>query len=240
MTKESNYYYREIEKIPLLTKEQEKDLAGKAFKGDKSAQKKLVEGNLRFVIKIASKYVGQGLDFDDLVNEGNLGLMHAATKFDPKRDIKFTTYAVWWIRESIQKAIRETGIGVRFPANRYKEMRDSKWKFASMDKEIAGAEDENTTLGSLLKDEREISPEDRWYRNAIKDCMWDFLDTLPETQKLILIKRYGLDGEDSMSLNEIGSLMGLTKERVRQLEKKAKLSLEAVYYESCYDDYLAA
>lgn len=240
MKEEENYYYKEIEKYPLLSREEEKELAAKAFKGDKAAQNMLVSSNLKFVITVAAKYKGQGLDFDDLVNEGNLGLMHAATKFDPKKDIRFTTYAVWWIREYIQKAIRETGIGVRFPANRYKDMMDSKWNFASLDKEIVSGEEENATLGSLIKDEKQLSPEENWYRNGIKSCMWDFLETLPENQKTILIKRFGLDGNKCMSLNEIGLLLGLTKERVRQLEKKARLTLEYEYFNCCEDTYLAA
>ena len=238
MTREENYYYREIENIPLLTLEEERSLGEKAFKGDKDAQNKLVAGNLRFVITIASKYVGLGLDFDDLVNEGNIGLMHAATKFNPERKIRFTTYAMWWIRERIQKAIRETGKGVRFPANRYKEMSDPKWTFASLDKDFNINDEDSSNLGTLLKDERELSPEEKWYRNGLQDCMWDFIETLPENQRLVLIKRFGLDGENCMSLNEIGISMGLTKERVRQLEKKAKQSLENAYFN--FSSYIAA
>lgn len=106
MAKMNNYYFSEIEKIPLLTLEEEKALATKAFSGDKSAQKKLVEHNLRFVVKIANQYQGY-MDVDDLINEGNMGLMHAAEKFNPSTGNKFSTYAVWWIKAYIQKVPRK-------------------------------------------------------------------------------------------------------------------------------------
>ena len=158
MTKPNSYYLREIEKISLLTVEEEKALATKASSGDKLAKNKLVEANLRFVVKIANEYLGY-MDIEDLINEGNLGLMHAAEKFNPSTGNKFITYAVWWIRAYIQKAIRETSTGIKFPSHKFDEMKKSKWKLASLDKAV-GNDEEKATLADFIVDERIMNPEE--------------------------------------------------------------------------------
>ena len=231
----NNYYFSEIEKIPLLTLEEEKALATKAFSGDKSAQKKLVEHNLRFVVKIANQYQGY-MDVDDLINEGNMGLMHAAEKFNPSTGNKFSTYAVWWIKAYIQKAIRETSTGIRFPATQFNEMKKSKWNIASLDKNIGNENEDEITLASLLKDERMLNPEEEYWGKESSSQLYNAIKKLPENEQTVLIKRYGLDGEEPMSLSEVGTLMGgYSKERIRQTEKRAILNLRKEL--TCEDDY---
>lgn len=221
----NDFYLSEINKIPLLTVEEEKTLATKAFSGDKRAQKELVEHNLRFVVKIANQYQ-KYMDIDDLINEGNMGLMHAAEKFDPSLGNRFSTYAVWWIKASIQKAIRETSKGIRFPSNKYDEMMKSKWNFASLDKKIDSDEDEETTLASFIKDERIKSPEDEYWEQESTSQLIQMVSMLDENEQTVIKKRYGLDGTEPMSLSEVGTLMGYSKERIRQLEKRALIELK--------------
>lgn len=237
----NNYYFSEIEKIPLLTLEQEKEIAAKAFNGDKAAQKKLVEHNLRFVVKIANQYKDY-MDMDDLVNEGNMGLMHAAEKYNPDNGNKFSTYAVWWIKAYIQKAIRETSTGVKFPATKYQDMKLAKWNFASLDKTISGTDGEESTFGSFIKDDRFKSPEDEYWEKEAINNLNDGIQFLRPLEQTVLIKRFGLDGEEPMSLSEIGSFMGFSKERIRQIEKKAIVQLRKNITsngDSSYDGYAA-
>lgn len=220
MAKINNYYLSEIGKIPLLSLEEEKALATKAKNGDKSAQKKLVESNLRLVIKIAGQYESF-MEMDDLINEGNMGLMHAAEKFDPDNGNKFSTYAVWWIKAYIQKAIRETSTGIRFPANKYDEMKKSKWKIASLDKQISESDDEGITLMDMLKDERIQDPVDEFWGQYACNELQQLLGLLNKNEKVVISMRYGLGDEEPMSLSEIGTLLGYSKERVRQIEKNS-------------------
>lgn len=225
MTKRMNsYYLSEINKIPLLTLEEETALATKAFSGDKSAQKKLVEHNLRFVIKIANQYQGF-MDIEDLITEGNMGLMHAAEKFNPANHAKFSTYAAWWIRAYTQKAIREISTGIRFPPNKFAEMKKSKWNITSLDKTIGSDEDDETTLASLLKDERFVNLEDVYWEQELILQLNQLVKMLKKNEQTVIIKRYGLDGKDPLSLSEVGSVMGYSKERIRQLEKRALIEL---------------
>lgn len=187
MTKRMNsYYLSEINKIPLLTLEEETALATKAFSGDKSAQKKLVEHNLRFVIKIANQYQGF-MDIEDLITEGNMGLMHAAEKFNPANNAKFSTYAAWWIRAYIQKAIREISTGIRFPANKFAEMKKSKWNITSLDKTIGSDEDDETTLASLLKDERFVNSEDVYWEQELILQLNQLVKMLKKNEQTVII-----------------------------------------------------
>lgn len=219
MAGNNNFYFSEIEKIPLLSLEEEKALATKAFSGDKKSLNKLVEHNLRFVVKIANHYK-YFMDLEDLITEGNLGLMHAAKKFNPNNGTKFSTYAAWWIKAYIQKAIREVSTGIKFPATKFNEMKDEKWKIISLDKTISNETDE-TTLASFFKDSRIHNPETEYINQESELQVYKFLSILNKKEQVVLIKRYGLDGNPPMSLSEVGELMGFCKERVRQLEKKA-------------------
>lgn len=238
MTKPNSYYLREIEKISLLTVEEEKALATKASSGDKLAKKKLVESNLRFVVKIANEYLGY-MDLEDLINEGNLGLMHAAEKFNPSTGNKFITYAVWWIRAYMQKAIRETSTGVKFPSNKFDEMKKSKWKLASLDKAV-GNDEEKATLADFIVDERIMNPEEKFLIHQTELELKQFIKELKPNEKAVIIKRYGLDGKDPMTLSEIGSILGFSKERIRQLESRALNQLKKnLTYSNYYVDLVA-
>ncbi len=221
----NSYYLSEIDKIPLLTLEEEKALATKAFSGDKSAQKKLVEHNLRFVVKIANQYQGF-MDVEDLINEGNMGLMHAAEKFDPSTGNRFSTYAVFWIKAYIQKAIRETSKGIKFPANQFSEMKKSKWNIVSLDKSVGNDGEEETTLVSFIQDERVKEVENEFLEEEVTSRLRESIKTLNQKEQTVIIKRYGLDGKEPMSLSEVGTLMGYSKERIRQLEKRALMELK--------------
>lgn len=225
MSKINSFYLNSINRIKLMTQEEEREVAEKANKGDKSAQKKLVEANLRFVVKIANQYKSY-MDVEDLINEGNMGLMHAAEKFDPSTGYRFNTYAVWWIRSYMQKAIRETSTGVKFPANKYEDMKLDKWKFASLEKSFEGSEEETACLGNLISDEKVIDPEEDYCRKETEEIFRNSMKSLRGNEKEVLIKRYGLDGKEPMSLSKIGTLMGYSKERIRQIEKKALSELK--------------
>jgi RNA polymerase primary sigma factor len=238
MTKPNSYYLREIEKISLLTVEEEKALATKASSGDKLAKKKLVEANLRFVVKIANEYLGY-MDIEDLINEGNLGLMHAAEKFNPSTGNKFITYAVWWIRAYIQKAIRETSTGIKFPSHKFDEMKKSKWKLARLDKAV-GNDEEKATLADFIVDERIMNPEESFLIHQTELELKQFIKELKPNEKAVIIKRYGLDGKDPMTLSEIGSILGFSKERIRQLESRALNQLKKNFtYSNYYADLVA-
>ena len=238
MTKPNSYYLREIEKISLLTVEEEKALATKASSGDKLAKNKLVEANLRFVVKIANEYLGY-MDIEDLINEGNLGLMHAAEKFNPSTGNKFITYAVWWIRAYIQKAIRETSTGIKFPSHKFDEMKKSKWKLARLDKAV-GKDEEKATLADFIVDERIMNPEESFLIHQTELELKQFIKELKPNEKAVIIKRYGLDGKDPMTLSEIGSILGFSKERIRQLESRALNQLKKNFtYSNYYADLVA-
>lgn len=217
-------YLKEIDLVPLLTAEEEKNLALKASSGDKNAQNKLINANLRFVVKIANRYKGFGLEIEELINEGNIGLMKAVEKFDPAANNKFTTYAVWWITAEIQKAIRETSKGIKFPSYMFQEMKKDKWNIASLDKPV-GKEDD-ATIGDLLCDERSCSPEEDFYCSVAEEQVLTSMEILSKKEKDIITLRYGLNGQKPMSLSEVGHEIGLTKERIRQIEKKALSSMK--------------
>lgn len=237
MTRINDFYFNEIGKIPLLSLEEEKSLATKAFGGDKSAQKKLVEHNLRFVVKMANQYK-RYMDVDDLINEGNMGLMHAAEKYNPDNGNKFSTYAKWWIKAYMQKAIRETSTGIKFPAHQFKEISNPNWNITSLDKSIGSDEDE-VTLVSLLKDERLQTPEEEYMNNSLSFQIRTMIKTLDTNEQIVIIKRYGLNGNKPMSLSEIGTAMGYSKERIRQLEQRAINHLKNINYKLDYAGLVA-
>ena len=268
-------YLAEINKIPLLTKEEEYECAAAARKGDEAARKKLVQSNLRFVVNVAKKYQNQGIPLIDLISEGNIGLMNAADRFNPDLGYHFISYAVWWIRQAILKAICEKSRMIRLPLNRANElvqieklrkrfdaaMTDSEElerisvamginreivseimnaarDIISLDAPVDNARGIDS-LGDLIEDNRYESPED-FAMNAALNCDIDaLLATLPAREAEIIRLRYGLDGNKPMSLKEVGEVFGLTKERIRQIEKKAIKCLEAPAKMSCLETYVA-
>ncbi len=268
-------YLKEINKIPLLTREEEDDIARKAVKGDKIAQNKLIQANLRFVVNVSKKYQNQGLPLDDLISEGNLGLMNAIEKYDPDKGYHFISYAVWWIRQSILKAIYEKSRMIRLPLNRANELvqidkvRKELSKLNGEDpsaEEISVhvgmtpedvrtlidisrdlvsleaptfSEDDNSVLGDFIEDEHYKSPDKIVLEKLLSDDINSALETLDEKESSILEYRFGLNGKKPHSLKEIGDKYNLTKERIRQIEKKAIQRLQHPTRSHFFDSYVA-
>ena len=270
-------YLKEINKVPLLTREEEIELCEKAKKGDKAAKNKIVEANLRFVVKVAKKYQNHGLDLTDLISEGNIGLMTAIEKFEPERGYHFISYAVWWINQSILKALSEKSRAIRLPLNRANElvrieyasnlingtlseaeeveqisqmlnMPQSRVRellsisngMVSLDAKVSSKESDNTSLSDYFEDHTYDGPEASTVNKALKADMNKLLKTLKPNEAKVIRLRYGLNGLKPMSLQEIGQECNLTKERVRQIEKKAIFRLQNPTRMKRLDGYLAA
>lgn len=252
-------YLKEINKIPMISHEEEYELALRAQRGDKKAREKLINSNLRFVVTVAKKFQGQGLPLEDLINEGNVGLLIALDKFEPEKGYHFISYAVWWIRQSIMKAVCEKSRAVRLPLNRANElyqiqkvqkhlMHENSTNEVSVE-EIAkecnlepalvsdllsisremvsfdapvtsGGEANESKIGDFIEDEG-FGPEEINMQQCLKEDINAVLDTLSEKERQIIVMRFGLNGYAPMSLKEIGEIYNLTKERIRQIEKRA-------------------
>lgn len=251
-------YFKEIDSIPLMTREEEYELAVKAKQGDILARDRIVKANLRFVVSVAKKYQSSAFELNDLINEGNIGLMIAIDKFDPEKGYHFISYAVWWIRQTILKAIYEKGKMIRLPSNKTNDIikiekarKSLKAKLSeeeeleqvaimlnmtplhvqemmmiskdvfSLDSKVGGDEADSNSLGEMLEDITSISPEDNVIEIDMKEQIDNALSTLTEKEAEILRYRFGLNGKKSMSLKEVGEVFNLSKERIRQIEKKA-------------------
>jgi RNA polymerase primary sigma factor len=256
-------YLREISAYPLIGRDEEGVLARKIRRGDRDALEKLVNSNLRFVVSIAKKYQNQGVALADLINEGNLGLIRAAEKFDETRGVKFISYAVWWIRQAILQALAEQSRIVRVPLNRAGELHrigkrssalvqelgreptvgelaeglevdaDELYKtmsiamaHLSLDAPLVPGEDNK--LLDYLPDEVRPGPEQEAFEKALKINVEAALSTLKPREAKILRLYYGLDGEEAMTLEEIGQQLGVTRERVRQIKERALARLRHV------------
>jgi RNA polymerase primary sigma factor len=250
-------YLKEINKIPLLTREEEDKYARAAARDEKWAKDKLVQANLRFVVNVAKKYQNQGLPLSDLISEGNIGLMNAIERFDVDKGFHFISYAVWWIRQAILKAICEKSRMIRLPLNRAnelvqiekvrKQIQGSNGETAEM-KQIAKtlnmdedhvadlinisrelisletpvyAEKDSSLLGDFVEDEGYQAPEEQVIEHSLKEDINEVLGTLTPKEAEIVQYRFGLNGRSPLSLKEIGDKYSLTKERIRQIEKKA-------------------
>ncbi|MFP4619474.1 MAG: RNA polymerase sigma factor RpoD/SigA [Spirochaetaceae bacterium] len=250
-------YLKEINRIPLLTREEENYYARKAAEGDKEAKDKLVNANLRFVVNVAKKYQNQGLPLSDLINEGNIGLMNAIERFDVDKGYHFISYAVWWIRQAILKAISEKARMIRLPLNRANELvqiekarkqlqvgRGEEPEVEDIAKEtnmdidhVANlinisqdlvsletpiyADKGSSQLGDFIEDTEYRLPEESALDNSLRDDINKVLLTLSSKESEIIQYRYGLNGKSPLSLKDIGEKYNLTKERIRQIEKKA-------------------
>lgn len=252
-------YLKEIDRIPLLSREEEYDLARKASKGDENARNRLVEANLRFVISVAKQFQNRGIPLSDLINEGNIGLMTAVEKFDPDKGYHFISYAVWWIRQAIMKALSDKVRMIRLPMNKNADlvnMQRARNKIeqetgemasmedlsrmtnldedslsnlmsyssdvSSLDAPIAGSED--SSFGDFIESEEPL-PEEYMENEDLKASINKALEKLSPKERAIIELRFGLNNQHPMSLKDIGELYQLTKERIRQIEKKVISSL---------------
>ncbi len=246
-------YLNEIGFSPLLSAEEEVYYARRARQGIESARHRMIESNLRLVVKISRRYVNRGLSLLDLIEEGNLGLIHAVEKFDPERGFRFSTYATWWIRQTIERALMNQTRTVRLPIHVVKELnvylraaRELSHKLdhepsadeiarlldrpvedvqrmlglnervSSIDMPIAG--DSEKTLGETLADANAHDPADEVQEEDIRTSIDLWLDQLPEKQREVLARRFGLRGHEVATLEEVGEEIGLTRERVRQIQ----------------------
>jgi RNA polymerase primary sigma factor len=255
-----NAYIREISNLPLLSAADEKDLARRIQKGDEEAVRKLVESNLKFVVSYAKRYRGLGMAFLDLIHEGSLGLMEAARRFDPDRNVKFISYAVWWVRQAIFHALSEQGRVFRLPqklSSQVSKMGTARSKLAAelerpptteelaaktdMKKEeverllrVGGedlslsatvGEDGTLELGDTLEQDSVPSVELEMIRNSFEEQIRTMVSELDEKEREVIRMRFGLDGDEARTLQEIGEALGLSRERIRQIESKAKEKL---------------
>jgi len=250
------WYLEQINKIPLLSREEEESCSRAARDGDEKAKEKLIKANLRFVVSIAKKYQTSGISLLDLINEGNMGLIKAADKFDPERGYHFISYAVWWIRQAIILAISQKTSLIRLPLNRTADMqkiekmhkklehklgreptaqeiaeeldmddeeinylRNISQDYVSLDATFGDSDD--TSIISMMEDSRVDAPDRKLLDDSLKEALNAVLNTLTASEREILKMRFGLDGEKPLSLQQIGEKFRLSKERIRQIEKKA-------------------
>jgi RNA polymerase primary sigma factor len=249
-------YLKEIGQIKLLTMDEELELADRILEGDEQAKSILAEANLRLVVSIAKRYVGRGMLFLDLIQEGNIGLMKAVEKFDVSKGYKFSTYATWWIRQAITRAIADQARTIRVPVHMVEtinklariqrqltlelnreptEQELAKKMNMSIDKvrdiykisqepvslETPIGEEDDSHLGDFIKDERNMSPEEYATNEMLKDEISEVLLTLTEREEKVIRLRFGLEDGKSRTLEEVGQMFGVTRERIRQIEAKA-------------------
>lgn len=251
-----NQYLKEIRQFPLLNAEEERELLNRIQKGDMQAKERLVESNLRLVVSIAKKYQNNGLSLMDLIQEANIGLLTAIDKFEPERGYRFSTYASWWIKQTISRALDNKSKLIRLPAyivegiNKMKnaekvltielgripsdeelakymgidleyakKLQDNRKEISSLDVSIG--EDEEATIGELVADTTNLTPEESMDLQVQEEMLNGILSTLEDRESEVIKHRYGIGGNEPKTLEEVGHLFNLTKERIRQIEAKA-------------------
>jgi RNA polymerase primary sigma factor len=256
-------YLREIGKVPLLTADQEVHLAKRIERGDMSAKTQMIEANLRLVVSIAKAYLGRGLSFLDLIQEGSLGLIRAVEKFDYRKGFKFSTYATWWIRQAVTRAIADKARTIRIPVHmveklnkvvhierqlvqrlgreptpaeiaeeleitteEVREILRMAQLPVSLEKPIG--EEEESELGDFVQDDQAESPFDSASLNLRREDIDKTLDALPERERKVIELRFGLDGDQPRTLEEVGRAFGVTRERIRQIENNTLKKLESL------------
>ena len=266
-------YLKEIGKISLLSLDEELELSKRVAEGDVEAKNKLAESNLRLVVSIAKRYVGRNLAFLDLIQEGNMGLMKAVDKFDASKGYKFSTYATWWIRQAITRAIADQAKTIRVPVHMVETINKLKRAQRQLtlelnreptEEEIAAKmnipvdkireiikidvdpislekptrEDEDSCVADFIKDESNMSPEEYAINSKLKDEIAEVLLTLTEREEQVLRLRFGLEDGTCRTLEEVGNMFGVTRERIRQIEAKALRKLRHPSRSKKLKDYL--
>ncbi|MBX5464877.1 MAG: RNA polymerase sigma factor RpoD [Clostridia bacterium] len=266
-------YLKEIGRVPLLTAQQEIELAKRIEAGDEEARRQLAEANLRLVVSIAKRYVGRGMLFLDLIQEGNLGLLKAVEKYDWRKGYKFSTYATWWIRQAITRAIADQARTIRIPvhmvetinklvrvqrqllqelgrdptpeeigeamgidADRVREIQKIAQEPVSLETPIG--EEEDSHLGDFIEDEDAPAPAEAASYSLLKQQLEEVLHTLTEREQEVLRLRFGLDDGRPRTLEEVGQVFGVTRERIRQIEAKALRKLRHPSRSKKLKDYL--
>ena len=265
-------YLREIGQIPLLSYEEEIEYAQRVLNGEEEAKQKLIESNLRLVVSIAKKHTNRGLKMLDLIQEGNMGLMKAVEKFEYEKGFKFSTYATWWIRQAITRAIADQGRTIRIPVHMNETInkikKESRTILQETGKEPTAEElaeklelpvekvksilemnqdpisletpvgsEEDSELGDFVEDDKFANPYDATTRVLLKEQLDEVLKTLNEREEMVLRYRYGLDDGSQKTLEEVGKIFNVTRERIRQIEVKALRKLRHPSRRKKLEDY---
>jgi RNA polymerase primary sigma factor len=238
-------YLKDINRVPLLTRKEEETLARQVAQGSQVAKEKLVQANLRFVVNTAKKYQHKGLPLEDLISEGNIGLLYAIERFDVEKGYHFISYAVWWIRQAILNALSEKSRMIRLPTNRTLELsqiqRELDGRRALPGREAnllniarpplsldapSGPQDDSAPFGDTVEDKESVRLEELAVTSSLRDDINQVLGSLEKKEAEIIQYRFGLNGKRPHSLRELGTRYKLTKERIRQIEKRALRELQ--------------